>query len=434
MKRILIIILALVTITLFVFGVIKLTKETSQDPPNVSQTPPNASQDSQSGSQDSQDASLFSLETIPKVPDFSTVDQNGNPIDQTVFANAKHTLLVFWATWCSPCIAEIPVLVAAEDALQDMDVQIVGICEDGKIARDLALEILQTKGASYVNIMPNDQFYDEFVSLCFTFPSAMLIGSDGSVEQHQFMLETDADAIVSQIEKMLRTPATPADAPTDPRENPDPIAAYYENYRQDMLEAGHKESTPRISNLPAFVEMHKKAYAYTTDQYFLQIDIEIDGKKSGEIRRFVTNGNYREEEYSNGSISYVTVYNAERDEYSLYDVVSGNGQLVRNASLKGYLSISTLYASMDVLTNNAVVGTLSDTEYEGKPAVLSLDEENGYSNKVWMDKERGILLRFEQIVDGRKYAETYTHTPNIAFDASIFEFDASVLSVDIKEQ
>ncbi len=427
MKRILILILALVTITLFVFGVIKLTQDTSQDPPN-------ASQDSQNTSQDSLDTSQFSLETIPKVPDFSTVDQYGNPIDQTVFAKAEHTLLVFWATWCSPCIAEIPVLVAAEDALRDMDVQIVGICEDGKIARDLALQILQTQGASYANIMPNDQFYDEFVSLCFTFPSAMLIGSDGSVEQHQFMLETNADAIVSQTQAMLRTPANPSDAPADPRENPDPISTYYEKYRQDMLEAGHMESTPRISNLPTFVEMHKKAYAYTTDQYFLQINIEINGKKSGEIRRFVTDGNYREEEYSNGTISYVTVYNAQRDEYSLYDVASGNGQLVRNASLKGYLSIPILYASMDILTNNAVIGTLSDTEYEGKPAVLSFDEENGYSNKVWMDKETGILLRYEQIVDGRKYTETYTFTPNVAFDASIFKFDSSVLSVDTKEQ
>ena len=152
-----------------------------------------------------QDNSQYSLATITKVPDFSTIDQNGNPVDQSVFANAKYTLLVFWGTWCGPCVEEIPKLAAAVEGLGAIDVQIVGICEDGKTDRETALNILETDNATYVNIMPDDQFYDDFVSLCFSFPSAMLIDSNGNVVQNQFSLLLSDEPIADTFHRTACT-------------------------------------------------------------------------------------------------------------------------------------------------------------------------------------------------------------------------------------
>jgi thiol-disulfide isomerase/thioredoxin len=316
-----------------------------------------------------QDNAQYSLSTIRKVPDFNAVDQYGDPVDQSVFADADYTLLVFWATWCGPCVAEIPELVGAHEELMGMNVQIVGICEDGKGDRESALDILQANDAAYVNIMPDDQFYDDFVSLCFTYPSAMLIDSNGNVVQNQFSLERDADAIVTQIGKLLGSAGTTSAPSVSGAQNgSDPIVAFYDEYKENMLEHGYTESSTRIANISTFIELHKKAYAYTTDRYFARIDIEINGEKQTELRSFVTDGSYRQEEYSNGKIAYVTIYNGQTDEYVQYEVASGNTNRISNASYMG----------------------------------------------------------------GGIYSEIYTLTPNVAFDASIFTFDASMLSADTK--
>lgn len=385
------------------------------------------------GSALARDNSQYSLATITQVPDFSTVDQWNAPLDQRIFANAQYTLLVFWGTWCGPCVAEIPVLVGAQEALLDMGVQIVGICEDGQSNREHALEILKASQAEYINIMPNDQFYDEFVSLCFTFPSALLVGGNGQVLENQFFLNGDSQAVVEQIETMLAAPdVSEAQAESAAAQAGDPIEAFYENYKKEALSYGISESSLRISNIPAFVEMHKKAYAYTTDHYYLQIDTEVDGTKKGEIRRFVTDGSYRQEEYQNGRIAYVTVYNATSDEYVQYDVAAGAASRVSNASLKGYRSTTILYGSMDVIGNNALLGELSDDSYQGRPAVLSSFawSDNSMVNKVWFDKENGVPMRFMQEDANGSYTETYTFAPGRAFDSSVFTFDADELSAD----
>lgn len=44
-------------------------------------------------------------------------DLDGNPIELSDYAGKK-VLLNFWATWCRPCIEEMPALLKAETALQ----------------------------------------------------------------------------------------------------------------------------------------------------------------------------------------------------------------------------------------------------------------------------------------------------------------------------
>jgi peroxiredoxin len=62
-------------------------------------------------------------------PDFSLPDSAG-----TVFTrkdlNAKYTLLDFWASWCSPCLLQVPDLKKAHDIYHEKGFDIVGISVD----------------------------------------------------------------------------------------------------------------------------------------------------------------------------------------------------------------------------------------------------------------------------------------------------------------
>ena len=70
------------------------------------------------------------LEMIRKpAPDFSATDINGNPISLKDYRR-KVVLLDFWATWCGPCIAEMPNVKKIYDTHKDMGFVVIGISLD----------------------------------------------------------------------------------------------------------------------------------------------------------------------------------------------------------------------------------------------------------------------------------------------------------------
>ena len=62
-------------------------------------------------------------------PDFSSTDINGNPITLKDY-RGKVVLLDFWATWCGPCIAEMPNVKKIYNTHKDMGFVVIGISLD----------------------------------------------------------------------------------------------------------------------------------------------------------------------------------------------------------------------------------------------------------------------------------------------------------------
>lgn len=61
-------------------------------------------------------------------PSFTAVDLDGKRLVTASF-HGKVVLINFWATWCPPCRAEIPDLIALQEKYRDR-VQIIGVSED----------------------------------------------------------------------------------------------------------------------------------------------------------------------------------------------------------------------------------------------------------------------------------------------------------------
>ena len=62
------------------------------------------------------------------VPAFAVTDFDGRTLNSSDW-RGKVVLLNFWATWCPPCLAEIPDLIALQNKYQDR-LLVVGISED----------------------------------------------------------------------------------------------------------------------------------------------------------------------------------------------------------------------------------------------------------------------------------------------------------------
>ncbi|HKI69588.1 MAG TPA: TlpA disulfide reductase family protein [Verrucomicrobiae bacterium] len=70
-----------------------------------------------------------SLAVGTKFPDFSEKDVNGKPLSITNY-KGKVVLLDFWATWCGPCVAELPNVIKTYKKHHGDGFEIIGISLD----------------------------------------------------------------------------------------------------------------------------------------------------------------------------------------------------------------------------------------------------------------------------------------------------------------
>jgi thiol-disulfide isomerase/thioredoxin len=64
-----------------------------------------------------------------KFPDFSEKDLLGNPLSVSKYED-KVVLVDFWATWCVPCVAELPNIIKAYNKHHSNGFEVIGISLD----------------------------------------------------------------------------------------------------------------------------------------------------------------------------------------------------------------------------------------------------------------------------------------------------------------
>jgi len=110
-------------------------------------------------------------------PDFKIVGDNGKTYTRSDFGG-KLLVLNFWATWCTPCVQEVPSLVAFQKTLASDGVVVLGVSVDTnekqykEFLRRFRVDFPTARDPEF-NVPTN---YGTF-----QFPETYIIGRDGKV-------------------------------------------------------------------------------------------------------------------------------------------------------------------------------------------------------------------------------------------------------------
>jgi len=120
---------------------------------------------------------------VLKFTDAKTTE--GETMSAEVFANSKLTMINVWATFCGPCINEMPDLGEIAGEYDAADFQMIGIVSD-VIDGDAdmlaeAREIIEETGANYPHLLLNEELYMNLVGASDSVPTTYFFNRNGEL-------------------------------------------------------------------------------------------------------------------------------------------------------------------------------------------------------------------------------------------------------------
>lgn len=141
---------------------------------------------------------------------FSTTDLDGNTVDQSVLADYDLTMVNVWATFCTPCIDEMPDLGELAQEYADKNVQIIGLVSDvlntdGTISDDqvaTARDIVSQTQANYLHLLPGEDLFG-LLSQISAVPTTFFVDSEGVQVGSAIVSAQSKEAWSETIDQML---------------------------------------------------------------------------------------------------------------------------------------------------------------------------------------------------------------------------------------
>ena len=125
-------------------------------------------------------------EAGPYVLTFTGKTLSGETVTSECFGNSKLTMINVWATFCGPCINEMPDLGELAKEYDASEFQLIGIIsdvmegEEGDTFTD-AQEIIAETGADYTHLMLNEELYVHLVGASDSVPTTYFFNEKGEL-------------------------------------------------------------------------------------------------------------------------------------------------------------------------------------------------------------------------------------------------------------
>ncbi len=131
-------------------------------------------------------------------PSLAVQDTHGKTVRLEEY-RGKYVLLDFWATWCAPCVAELPNLKAAYEKYHDKGFEIVGVSLDETI--EPLADFVKARGIPWRQVH-NATASGDLVGAygISAIPATFLIAPDGTIVR----LELRGPALLKALDTLIK--------------------------------------------------------------------------------------------------------------------------------------------------------------------------------------------------------------------------------------
>ena len=126
---------------------------------------------------------LFPVEVGTRAPDFRAATLDGTRTVKTL-ADYRDKVLVLnvWATWCPPCIYEMPSFERLRQAVPDTNLRIVAISVDEFVGGDSVLAFARGLGVTFEILHDSSRTIDRAYQIT-GYPETFVIARDGTIRK-----------------------------------------------------------------------------------------------------------------------------------------------------------------------------------------------------------------------------------------------------------
>lgn len=136
-----------------------------------------------------------------EAPDFSVADLDGKKLALADY-RGQVVLLDFWATWCAPCLEEIPHFIQMQEKYRAQGFQAIGISMDD--GPKPVQEFYQQHKLNYPVAIGTAKLADSYGGI-LGLPVTFVINRDGKIRK-KFVGATDPSAIEQEVVQALQAP------------------------------------------------------------------------------------------------------------------------------------------------------------------------------------------------------------------------------------
>lgn len=141
---------------------------------------------------------------------FTTMDLEGNAVDQSVLEDYTLTMVNVWATFCGPCLREMPDLGELAEEYKENGVQFIGLvsdtmASDGSIDENqvqTAKDVVASTGANYIHLLPSNDLYG-LLSQIYAVPTTFFVDKDGNQVGQTYVQSMTKEEWIKVIDEVL---------------------------------------------------------------------------------------------------------------------------------------------------------------------------------------------------------------------------------------
>lgn len=147
--------------------------------------------------------------------EFSVEDIWGNTYTQEMFADYDLTMVNVFATWCSPCIREIPDLEKLKNDMASQGVNVAGIVldavtgsgnVDGEAVENAKL-LAEKSGVTYPFLIPDEGYLNGRLSGISAVPETFFVDREGNIVGETYIGSHELEewkAIVEELKEAVK--------------------------------------------------------------------------------------------------------------------------------------------------------------------------------------------------------------------------------------